>query len=322
MHQLTDWYLLLFIPFIIALFFIFRKEKSLQFSSLLVFKQSSVRPTRKHYFEKIAFLLGLSLIIAGLARPQSADKNQNLSKFGIDMVIVLDVSGTMKSVDFKPNRLEVAKKVIQEFVRKRITDRIGLVIFAGTAYTKIPLTVDYMILENSLTKISTEDVNKDGTAIGVGISVALNRLKQSDTKTKIIILATDGDNNAGTISPETSAQLAKDLQIKIYTIGVGSNRTIIPVESLFGTSYQQVKGGINEDLLKFIAAETGAKYFRAWDENDLKQIFTTIDQLEKTRFEMKNLQQYNELFHLFVIAGLCLMLLGFLLKELLYIKIP
>ena len=281
------------------------------------------KKTYKHKIERVFIFLGISFLLIALARPQSLKKNQNRERYGVDILLSLDVSGSMESIDFKPNRLEAAKKVIQNFITKRSDDRIGLVIFSGTAYTKIPLTLDYQVIKKTVEQVSTNDVNKEGTAIGMGIAVALNRLNKRETKTKIIILVTDGDNNTGMITPETAMELAKEMKVKIYTVGVGSDQTVIPVQNAFGgISYQRIQGGLNEELLKKTASLTGGKYYRAVDEAKLKEIFDEIDRLERSKIEVKDFFNFEEHFYKWIWAGLIFLILGILLKELIFIKIP
>ena len=210
----------------------------------------------------------------------------------------------MQSVDFEPNRLAVALETIDKFIRQRPQDRISLVIFAGEAYTKIPLTLDHNIIRESLKEVSTDSVNEDGTAIGMAISVGINRLKKSDAASRIMLLVTDGDNNAGAISPEAASELAKELGIKIYTIGVGTDETIIPVRVFGQIRYQRMEGGLNEELLRAIADTTEGQYYRAKDSKTLDAIFNNINRLEKTEFEQDHFRQYTDFAFIFIKIGL------------------
>jgi Ca-activated chloride channel family protein len=320
--QLANWYFLFLIPFIIGIFFIKRKKSFLSFSSIKLLQSSGLKKTMKHKIGKYLICAGLILSTFALARPQLTKEALPINQKGIDITMVLDVSGSMQSVDLTPNRLEVARKTMQDFIQQRPHDRISLIIFAGTAYTKIPLTLDHNILRESLDEVNFKSVNEEGTAIGMAISVGLNRLKKSDAASKVMILLTDGDNNVGSINPDTAAELSKEMGVKIYTIGVGTDKTMYPVKSFGRTVYQQGEGDLNEELLKKIAETTGGQYNRARDEEALSQIFSNINKLEKTEFEQENFRQYEELAFIFIIAALVLLLAGIFLERYYYIHIP
>ncbi|MFO7819113.1 MAG: VWA domain-containing protein [Halanaerobacter sp.] len=322
MFRLLHWYFLLLIPVLIYIYFKSKTQGKLKFSSLQLFKESGVKKTYKHKIGKYLILLGLILLIVALARPQIAEQLKNVKKKGLDIVLALDVSESMRSVDFEPHRLQVAKNVANDFITERPSDRLGLVIFSGTAYTRIPLTLDHNILTESLEQITTEDVNQEGTAIGMGVSIAINRLKKSDAQSKVIILLTDGENNVGEINPATAAELAEEMGIKIYTIGVGSDETILPVKVRGTTRYKRYEGGLDEELLREIAQKTGGQYFRAKDKKALKTIFAKIDKLEKTEFKDDNYFEYHELAFGLIKAALFLILIGIFLDRYLYLKIP
>ncbi|MFW5972155.1 MAG: vWA domain-containing protein [Bacillota bacterium] len=322
MFRFADWYFLLFIPLIIYLFFRKKKKDTLKFSSIKILKHGALKKTYKHIIGRALVVLAIILLITALARPQTSEEVGPIKQPGIDISVVLDVSGTMRSVDFEPNRLEVAKKTIEDFVTQRPGDRISLIIFAGTAYTKVPLTLDHNIVRELLQDVSVDSVNKDGTAIGMGISVGLNRLKKSDSSSKVMILVTDGDNNAGSINPDTASNLAKEMGVRIYTVGVGTDRTIIPVQVMGQTDYQRVRGGLNEELLKKISDITDGQYYRAEDSEALSQIFANINELEKTEFEQENFRQYNELAFLLMKIALIILLIGVFLDKYYYIQIP
>ena len=223
---------------------------------------------------------------------------------------------------FEPSRLEAARETMDKFIQQRNQDRISLVIFAGTAYTRIPLTLDHNILRASLQEVDVTSVNQDGTAIGMGISVALNRLKKSEAESKVVVLVTDGVNNAGSIDPLTAARLASEMGVRIYTIGVGTDETIMPVYIMGQKRYQRYAGGLDEELLREIAETTGGKYYRARDPKALDNIFKEINRLEKTSFERDNFQQYRELAYPLILAGLFLILIGLFLDRYYYIRIP
>lgn len=319
---LHNWYFLLFIPLLIYLFFKREKKSALKFSSVKLLKSYGYKNTIKHKIGRYIILTSLILLVIAMARPQLPAKNAPVSKHGIDIAIALDVSGSMQSVDFDPNRLEVARKTIRDFVDQRPNDRISLIVFAGTAYTRVPLTLDHNVVRESLQNVSFESVNEEGTAIGMAISVGLNRLKKSDSPSKIIILVTDGANNAGSINPETASELAKEYGIKIYTIGVGSDQTLIPSEIFGIPTYQQSDDNLDEELLNRIAEKTNGKYYRAKDPNALSQVFEDINQLEKTEFENDDFKQYIELAFSIIVIALILLVIGIFLDRYYYIRIP
>ncbi|HXK97585.1 MAG TPA: VWA domain-containing protein [Limnochordia bacterium] len=318
----SPWFLLL-IPAAVYLFWPHKKKAGLKFSSVKLLQRGGKTKTIKHKIGKTLVLCGVILALTALARPQSAEQADFIQKKGIDIVVLLDVSGSMESVDFRPNRLEVAKETIDSFIRQRVSDRIGLVIFAGEAFTRMPLTLDHNVVRESLASVTTASVNQDGTAIGLAIAVGLNRLKKSEAASKIMILVTDGENNAGSIDPATAANLAQEMGIKIYTIGVGSDRMILPVRTVFGgIQYQQYEGGFNESLLKQIAETTGGRYYRAAEPKALEQIFHTIDELEKTEFEDANYKQYRELAFPLLQAALVALAAGAALDKFRFVQIP
>lgn len=266
----------------------------------------------------------LVLIILALARPQSGRTEEEITAEGIDIVIALDVSGSMLAMDFKPkNRIEAAKEVAAKFIDGRTSDRIGLVVFAAESYTQCPLTLDYGILKHFLSEVKT-GIIKDGTAIGLGIANAVNRLRYSTAKSKVVILLTDGRNNAGEIDPLTAAQIAKALGVRIYTIGVGTRgNALYPVDDpFFGRRYVSMPVEIDEDLLRKVAEMTGGRYFRATDTQALERIFAEIGQLEKTKIEVKHYVRYKELFLNFAIPALAILLLEVGLANTRFRKIP
>lgn len=323
MIRLANWYFLFLIPFIIYIFLIVKNKSGLKFSSVKMLMSSGMKKTNKHKIGKYIIVFSLILMTIAMARPQLPQSDVPSNKKGIDIAVILDVSGSMESVDFEPNRLKVAMKTIDEFVVERPSDRISLIIFAGTAYTRVPLTLDHNIVRESLKDVKVESVNEQGTAIGMAISVGVNRLKKSDATTKIMLLVTDGDNNAGSINPNTAAELAKELGIRIYTIGVGTDETIIPVQDVFGqTRYQKIEGGLNEALLQEIAKTTEGEYFRARGEKALTQIFDNINKLERSDFEQDFFVQYTELAFILIKIALVLLLLGIFLDRFYFVQIP
>jgi Ca-activated chloride channel family protein len=269
----------------------------------------------KTFFIKHLFyvkLLALLLFIVALARPQELSYFDQENKKGIDILITLDISGSMASVDFTPkNRLEVAKEVIADFIKKRTTDRLGLVIFAGTSYTRCPLTIDYEMLDYFLKGVRIGEL-EDGTALGMALATSVNRIRTSKSKTKIIILLTDGVNNRGEIDPRDAAKIAKDFNVKVYTIGVGTQgQAPYPVTDSYGrTQYVMMNVEIDEALLKEIANATGGLYFRATDKEQLQQIFSEIDRWEKTEITTRRYYNARDLYLYFIIAGLVLLLLA------------
>ena len=323
MIRFADWWFLLLIPVSACLFWITRKKQGLQYSSVKLLRSAGKQKTIKHKIGKILVLCGVILSLIALARPQTTEKADHILQQGVDIVMILDVSGSMQSVDFEPNRLEVARKTMDAFISERTGDRLSLVIFAGEAYTRIPLTLDHRVVRESLATAVTDSVSQDGTAIGMAISVGLNRLKKSDAASKIMVLVTDGDNNAGAIDPVTASNLAQEMGIRIYTIGIGSDTLILPVQGIFGqTQYRQYEGGFDEALLKQIAEKTGGQYYRATDARTLENIFNTINALEKSVFDDDNFREYNELAFPFMMAALALLLAGIVLDKYYFVQIP
>jgi Ca-activated chloride channel family protein len=269
-------------------------------------------------------LAGLALVIIALARPQTATSEREFYTQGIDIVIALDVSGSMSAEDFHPeNRLAVAKEEAKRFVYGRKNDRIGLVVFAKKSFTQCPLTLDYDILTGLMQDIHI-GILPDGTAIGMGIANAVNRLRESTAKSKVIILLTDGENNSGNIDPVTAAQLAKGYGIKIYTIGIGKD-TLVPFpvnDPIFGKRYIQAQFKVDEKMLSEIANITGGMFFMARDPNSLHAIYQKIDQMEKTKLLVKHYESLNEIFPYFLMAGILLLALERMLSATLFFKLP
>ena len=267
-------------------------------------------------------LLAIIFIITALARPQTMYEEQNTEGEGVDIVLCIDVSGSMTAQDLTPNRLEAAKKVAIDFVNKRVTDRIAVVIFSGESFTQCPLTTDHPVLISAIENIRN-GLLEDGTAIGSGLGTSVDRLRTSKSKSKVVILLTDGENNGGLIDPETAKEIAKAFQIKVYTIGVGTDGYAPqPVNTPMGVVMQQGKVSIDEKLLKQIANETGGKYFRAKDNEGLTGIYAEINQLEKSKVEISNRTRTTEKFFPFVIAALALLFFEMLLKFTVFKKFP
>lgn len=272
--------------------------------------------------------LTLALLIIALARPQLGEGETKVTASGIDIVVALDLSGSMKAEDFelkgeRVNRLVIAKHVLEQFIAKRVNDRIGLVAFAGAAYIAAPLTLDHDFLLQNLERLNLDTI-EDGTAIGSALIAGLNRLRDIQSKSKIVILMTDGQNNAGTVPPLTAAEAAQSLGVKVYTIGVGTRGMApTPHTDVFGRKvYVQVKVDIDEKTLTEIAEKTGGKYYRADSADTLRQIYADIDRLEKTEVEVKKYQRYHELFPWLVLPGLALLLLEIILANTVWRKLP
>jgi len=273
--------------------------------------RSTIRP-----FLPFLRIAALSALIIALARPRLDLSEESVTAEGIDIVLTMDLSTSMGATDFVPNRLEVAKKVAREFVSRREFDRIGLVVYAGEAYTKSPLTVDRDIIDRFIAELEMGEIT-DGTAIGTGLATAVNRLKDSDVASKIIILLTDGENNQGYHSPELAAELASEFGIRVYTIGVGSGQeTLMPSSPLGGGRYtfKPTRGTVDDKLLAYIAETTDGRYFRARDEEELGSIYDYIDELEKTEIETTVFKRYEEQFGRFLLIGLGLLLLETVLR--------
>jgi Ca-activated chloride channel family protein len=272
--------------------------------------------------------LALALMIVALARPQLPQGDSKIRASGIDIVVALDLSGSMAAEDFTlhgrdVNRLTIEKSVLEEFVDKRPNDRIGLVAFAGQAYIAAPLTLDHNFLLQNLQRLDLHTI-PDGTAIGSGLSAALNRLREIKSKSKIVILMTDGVNNAGKVMPLTAAEAAQTLGIKVYTIGVGTRGIAkIPGRDAFGNiRYFQQKVDIDEETLTEMAKRTGGKYYRADNTDTLRKIYGEIDKFERTEVDMKKFQQFKELFKWFVVSGLSLFMLELILGNTVWRRLP
>jgi len=282
--------------------------------------------TARYYLRHVPFALrcaAAALIIVALARPQSAEHNSRTDAEGIDIVMAVDVSTSMLARDFKPDRITAAKEVAASFIADRPTDRIGLVVFAGESLTQSPLTTDQGTLQTLLSRIRS-GIIEDGTAIGNGLATSINRLRESDAESKVIILLTDGVNNRGQISPLTAAQIAKDYGIRVYTVGVGRRgKAPYPAVDMFGNqTFVEVEVEIDEDILRTIADETGGKYFRATDKQKLKEIYDEIDSLEKSRVEVTQFTVLHEEYLAFVRWALAALALEFLMNTLILKRIP
>lgn len=282
--------------------------------------------TVRYYLRHLPFVLraaAFALLVVALARPQDIEQNVSTNTEGIDIMLTIDVSGSMLARDFKPDRITAAKEVAGSFIADRYGDRIGLVAFAGEAFTQSPLTTDQSTLQTLLSRIRSGLI-EDGTAIGNGLATAINRLRESDAKSKVVILLTDGVNNRGEITPMTAAEIARAQNIRVYTIGVGTEGMApYPAVDMFGNiTYVKQKVEIDEKTLTAMAEMTGGKYFRATDNAKLKAIYDEINQLEKSRVEVLEHISYHELFLVWVLAALGVLLAEFLLSNLVLKRIP
>ena len=309
--------LLLIVPIGVWYFYeLHKSDASVQISDTSAFAKQprSLRVWLLH----VPFALrvaAVALLSIALARPQLTNKWSKESTEGIDIMMALDISGTMLAEDLKPNRLEAAKDVASEFVKNRPNDQIGLVVFAGESFTQCPLTTDHAVLVNLFQSVEYGMI-EDGTAIGLGLANAVNRMKDSETKSKVVILLTDGSNNRGDIDPQTAAEIAKTFGIRVYTVGVGSyGQTRVPVNTPMGRQYVTMDSEFDEATLKRIAETTGGQYFRATDNGSLKRIYEQIDQLEKSKIETKEYSKKNEEYLPLLLAGLALLAIELLMRN-------
>lgn len=317
--------LLLIIPAIIAYYIYNRKRLTaeIRFSSTKVFQE--MPKSYKHYLRYLPLalhMLALAALIIAIARPQKSDSWSNQTTEGIDIVMSVDISSSMLAEDLKPNRLRAAKKVATEFISSRHNDNIGLVVFAGESFTQCPLTINHAELINLLNGIESGMI-EDGTAIGSGLATAVNRIKDSKAKSKVIILLTDGSNNRGQIAPSTAGEIAKSFGIRVYTIGVGTRGMApYPFQTPYGVQYQDVEVDIDEESLKNIAETTGGEYFRATDTKSLSSIYREIDKLEKTKIEVKEFSKKEELYHWFVLVLVVCLIGEITLRNTVFKSIP
>jgi Ca-activated chloride channel family protein len=316
-------WLLLVLPLLILWSVFKRKQQvaTLQISSIKGFQDTSLLPKLKPLL-LVLRLLAITAIIVALARPRTVDvSSKTKTNKGIDIVMAIDISGSMLAKDLKPNRLDALKKVAGNFIKGRPNDRIGLVLYAGESYTKTPITSDKSIVLGSLNEVEYDNRISDGTAIGMGLATSVNRLKDSKAKSKVIILLTDGVNNSGTIDPKIASELALNFGIKVYTIGLGTNGMALSPIGIRPNGrfvFDKVKVEIDEKLLKEIAKKTSGKYFRATDNKKLKEIYSEINKLEKTEVEEFKFYNYDEKFRVFALFGVGLFLLELVLKYTLF----
>jgi Ca-activated chloride channel family protein len=318
------WLLLVMVPMIV--WYVLRQGKngaSIQFSSVGGFLK--IPKSWKYYFRHVVFLLQLlciALLVVALARPQSSNSWQNQTTEGIDIVIAVDISSSMLARDFQPDRLEAAKEVATQFITGRPNDRIGLVVFSGESFTQCPLTTDHAVLINLFKGIES-GMLEDGTAIGNGLATSISRLKDSKAQSRVVILLTDGENNRGEIAPATAAEMAKTFGIRVYTIGVGTiGMAPYPMQTPFGVQIRDVEVKIDEQLLQRIADTTGGKYFRATNNDKLVEIYKEIDQMEKSKIEVKQYSKKEEEFMKYASAAGILLIIGLFLKTTVFRNIP
>ena len=307
----------LFMVLVIVKIFFYKKTSSVQVSSFNSLKNFFGNQGKiKVFFINALFMVALLLIIVGFARPQISSLDKDITVEVIDIVLVLDTSSSMLAEDFKPNRLEAVKDAAKEFIKNRSGDRIGLLVFGKDTFIQCPLTIDYSVLNNLLSEVTVMEPKYDGTAIGVAIANGVNRLRNSDSESKVIILLSDGSNNVGSIDPISAAKIAKEYNIKVYTIGAGTNQSITQIP---GRGF--VRNEIDEDTLKGIAEVTNAKYFRATDKKSLSGIYREIDNLEKSEITVSYFSSYQEIYIWFLIIGFFLLIISEVLRAYYFRKV-
>lgn len=320
------WFLLLLVP--LVAYYIYRTRQG--GAAITVSTTDSLKRAPKswrYFLRHVPFALrctALTLIVVAIARPQSAEHYTNTTTEGIDIVLAVDVSTSMLAKDFAPDRLSVAKEVAAEFISDRVGDRIGIVVFAGESFTQSPLTTDQSSLQTMINRIRSGIID-DGTAIGNGLATSINRLRESQAKSKVVILLTDGVNNRGEISPLTAAQIAKDLNIKVYTIGVGKRGTApYPIFDERGREVDvvEMKVEIDENILREIATLTGGEYFRATDKQTLLAIYEQINTLEKSTVEIEERTTLHEECLVFILWAIALLILEFIINRIILKRIP
>ena len=313
-------WLLLLLPLMLLWYWFWNKKSqaNVTFSTTIAFKKTKSWSDALYHLLFVLRMIAIALIVVALARPQTHSENAKTKiTDGIDIVMAIDVSASMLSQDLKPNRFEALKKVASQFVKDRPNDRIGLVIYAGESYTKTPVTTDKLIILNALSEITYGQI-EDGTAIGMGLATAVNRLKESKAKSRVIILLTDGVNNTGFIDPQTAAELAAEYGIKVYTVGIGTNGMALSPYALNADGsiiYRMQQVDIDEPLMKKIAQVTKGRYFRATNNQKLQQIYDEINQMETTKIEEFKYTEVDEKFRWWVLVAGVLLLLEFVLKH-------
>lgn len=329
MYRFEDpWYLLLLIALPVLVYAQWRHGArltgTLRHSNVEFLRKSDVARTGRHRHVLLALrLLALAALILAFARPQSGITSETLFTEGIDIVLVMDVSSSMLAEDLQPNRLEASKTVAAEFVGQRRNDRIGLVVFAGEAFTQAPLTLDHSVVTDLLSQMEVGMI-EDGTAVGMGLATAVKRLQASEAESKVVVLLTDGRSNRGEIGPITAAGMAQALGVKVYTVGAGTRGLArVPVDNgVFGRQYANIQADVDESTLKEIAELTGGRYFRAADRDGLSEVYQEINDLETTEIEVQHFTRYGELFHIPLAAGLLFLVLEVGLAQTLLRKLP
>lgn len=319
-------WLLLLVP-ILVIYYLFWSQKrfgTLRYSSFQLLSGISQNSGmwRKHILYSLRILAIVALIFA-LMRPQKRNALQETNAEGIDIMLVIDISGSMRATDFKPNRLEAVKKVAQTFVSQRRNDRMGLNVFARESFLQCPLTTDLVRLNEFIAGINIVNEKFDGTAVGMALAGGINRLRDSDAKSKVIVLLSDGRNNAGELDPITTSELARDFGIRIYTIGAGTRGTAsLPVQTALGVRNVQVRVDVDEESLQKIADITGGKYFRATDERSLAEVYQEINEMETTQYNVREYVQHAELFYLPLMIGFILLILEYILGRSIFRRFP
>ncbi len=329
MYRFEDPQLLILILAIPALVYLYVRRRRLRsgairYSDVEALKQSDARRSGRYRHGLFALrMVALVAFIVAFSRPQTGVTSETVSAEGIDIVLAIDVSSSMLAEDLEPNRLEAAKVVAADFVEGRVNDRIGLVVFAGEAFTQVPLTLDYSVVTDLLGQMEVGMI-EDGTAVGMGLATAVKRLQASDAESRVVVLLTDGRNNTGEIGPVTAGQMAQALGVRVYTIGAGGEGMArIPIDDpMLGRRYANVEVDIDEASLREVAETTGGRYFRATDREGLGQIYEEIDALETTEIEVQNFTSYGELFHYPLAAGLLLLLVEVGLGQTVLRKLP
>lgn len=318
-------WLLSIIPFMLFYHFrvIVNKRTHLRISTSLPF-QKYIPTTRQKFgwLPLFSRIMVVALSVVALARPQSSSTSENRTTEGISIMLAMDISGSMLAEDFRPNRIEAAKQVALDFIEQRQNDLIGLVIFSGESFTQCPLTSDHSVLKNLMSNIKS-GMLVDGTALGEGLATAVARLKDAKTKSKVIILLTDGVNNAGSVAPITAGEIAKTFGIRVYTVGVGTKGMApYPFKTPFGIQYQNMEVQIDEDVMKQISDATDGKYFRATGNKKLQEVYKEIDKLEKTKVEVTEFRRHTEKYFPFALAAGLFLLLEIILKFTILRSIP
>ena len=323
-HPYFLW-LLLLIPFMVYFFFVFKRNNRPTILMSNIDAVKFYKPTLRQRLINLPIILRLfaiSFFIVALSRPQSSSKASNVKTEGISIVVALDISSSMLAEDFRPNRIEAAKKVAVDFIEGRPNDLIGLVVFSGESFSQCPITTDHSVLINMMKDIKTGMLT-DGTAIGEGLATAIDRIKDAKTKSKVVVLITDGVNNSGSIPPLTAGEIAKTFGVRVYTIGVGTQGMApYPQQTPFGIQYQNMEVQIDEKLMKQIADDTDGKYFRATNNKKLSAIFSEIDKMERSKIEVTEFKRYSELYFPYALIGLLLISLEMILRYTWFRTIP